>query len=80
MKKHLILRNNSKPEKFVNPQKFQNTFALPERDRNTHGQNLLFQISAVRENAIDTEHLAPFQNGYYAEVKGEPTFSLLLFS
>lgn len=79
MKKHLILRNNSQTEKFT-PQGGGPNFALPERNRNLHSQNLLLQISAIRENAPDTEHLLPFQNGYYAEIKSEPTFPLNLKS
>ncbi len=80
MKKHIILRNNSETEKFTNPQGGGSRFVLPERDRNLHSQNLLLQISAIRENAPDTEHLLPFQNGYYAEIKGEPRFPLNLKS
>jgi Subtilase family len=80
MKKHLILRNNSETEKFTNPQAGGSKFVLPERDRNLHSQKLLLQISSIRENTEDIQHLLPFQNGYYAEIKGEPTFSLNLKS
>lgn len=38
------------------------------------------QISTIRENAPDAEHLGSFQKGYYAEIKGEPTFPLNLKS
>ncbi len=80
MKKHLILRNNSETEKFTNPQGGRGTFVLPQRDRNLHSQNLLLQISEIRQNAANVQQLLPFQNGYYAEIKGEPNFSLNLKS
>ena len=80
MKKHLILRNNSETEKFTNPQGGGSKFMLPERDRNIHSQNLLLQISGIRENANNPENILPFQNGYYAEIKGEPNFALNLKS
>ncbi len=78
--KHLILRNNSETEKFTNPQGGGGKFDLPQRDRTAHSQNLLHQISQIRENAVGVEQLLPFQNGYYAEIKGEPNFSLNLKS
>jgi hypothetical protein len=80
MKKHLILRNNSETEKFTNPQGGGSGFDLPPRNRNVHSQNLLNQISKIRENVANVEQLLPFQNGYYAEIKGEPNFSLNLKS
>lgn len=81
MKKHLILRNNSETEKFTNPQGGGGgKFVLPERDRNLHSKNLLLQISEIRENVNNPENILPFQNGYYAEIKGEPNFALNLKS
>lgn len=38
------------------------------------------EISEIRQNAANIEQLLPFQNGYYAEIKGEPNFSLNLKS
>jgi hypothetical protein len=80
MKKHLILRNNSETEKFTNPQGGGSGFDLPPRNRTIHSQNLLNQILEIRENVANVEQLLPFQNGYYAEIKGEPNFSLNLKS
>lgn len=79
MKKHLILQKTSKSETFTrdgrNP-----FFTPPDRDRNLHSQNLLQQISTIRDNAPNTEHLESFQNGYYVEFKSEPNYSLNLKS
>jgi Subtilase family len=80
MKKHLFLKNSSKAERFTNPQEGGPKFVLPDRDRSLHSQNLLLQISAIRENAPEAEHLLPFQNGHYAEIKSEPKFPLNLKS
>ncbi len=79
MKKHLILQKTSKSEKFTDPRTGRPS-PLPVRERGFHSQNLLSQISTVRDNAANAEHLLPFQNGYYVEMKSEPTYSLNLKS
>lgn len=80
MKKHLIVENSSKPEKFENPQKPQIKIIFPERERNFHSQYLLNQISEIKKKVANTEHLQPFQNGFYADVKSEPNHPLNLKS
>lgn len=78
MKKHLILQKTSKSETFTRDAR--SNFTLPIRDRNLHSQNLLHQILVIKANTPNTEHLEPFQNGYYVEFKSEPDYSLNLKS
>ncbi len=79
MKDHLILKNTSKSEKFVRPGGG-DSFNLPERDRDSHSESLLAQISDIKKSIKIPEHLIPFESGFYAEFNSETGYHLNLKS
>jgi hypothetical protein len=80
-KPHLLIANTSTTEPYTSPSSGRNTFNLPPRQRETHGQRLQKQFDIVREQseALVAEQKAfgiDAANGIYLQFESEPDFDL----
>jgi hypothetical protein len=82
---HLLITGTSTTEPYTSPASGGKTFRVPQRQRQTHGQRLLRQFDAIREQAQTSiaEQRAygiDAQNGIYLQFESDPDFELKIES
>lgn len=78
---HLLVTGTSTTEQYISPNSGRDSFRYPQRQRETHGQRLLHQFDAIREQAVTAiEEQKAYgidaKNGIYLQFESDPDFDL----